>query len=359
MRNLTFFFILAFLISAGCQTGYYTSKDYKSVLKIDSHVHINSAKGFFEDQAVKDNFKLISLNVDHSDSASVKKQLDWALASLKKYPGTVFYGATFYFDTTGWGSEAWSKRTIADLSNNISGGAVSVKLWKNIGMTERDKTGKFIMIDDPLLKPVIDFIVSEHLAVTGHLGEPRNCWLPLNEMTVSSDSSYFAENPKYHMFLHPEYPSYDDQINARDHLLELHPDLTFIGCHLGSLEWNVDELAKRLDKFPNMAVDMAARICHLQFQSAKDRDRVRNFCIKYQDRLLYGTDLSDDGNSDRGHVSGWIHDTWLDDWKYFTSDEKMTSDKFRGTFEGLQLPKEVVRKIYSENAIKWYKLNIK
>ena len=57
-------------------------------------------------------------------------------------------------------------------------------------------------------------------------------------------------------------------------------------------------------------------------------------------------------------LSKWIHDTWIDDWKYFTSNEEMTSDKFRGTFEGLQLPREVIRKIYSENAITWYKLKI-
>ena len=359
MKTLTIFFIVSLLAFTGCQTNYYTSEDYQSVLKIDAHVHINSDKGFFEDQAMQDNFRLITLNVDHSDSNSVKQQLDWALISKQKYPGKTFYSGTFYFDTAGWGTSVWSRKAIAHLNNNISGGAVSVKLWKNIGMTERDKNGKFIMIDDPALKPVIDFIISKNLPITGHLGEPRNCWLPLSEMTVSSDSSYFAENPKYHMFIHPEYPSYEDQINARDHLLELHPDLKFIGCHLGSLEWNVDELAKRLDKFPNMVVDMAARICHLQYQSAKDRGRVRNFCIKYQDRLLYGTDLSDNGSTVREKVAKWVHETWLDDWKFFTSKERMTSDKFRGTFEGLHLPKEVVRKIYSENAIKWYKLAVK
>lgn len=161
------------------------------------------------------------------------------------------------------------------------------------------------------------------------------------------------------MFLHPDYPSYEDQINARDHLLELHPDLKFIGCHLGSLEWNVDELAKRLDKFPNMAVDMAARICHLQYQSAKDRKKVRDFCIKYQDRLLYGTDLSVNESDSRKRDSTWVHKTWIDDWRYFTTKDTMTSDMFRGKFEGLQLPKEVVRKIYFENAIRWYKLKIK
>jgi hypothetical protein len=351
--------IFTALVFAGCQGKYYNENDYNSVLKIDSHVHLSTNKGIFEDQAFKDNFLLLTLNVDHSDSLAVKNQFVSAIKSVQQHPGKVFYSAAFYFDTTAWGTDKWSKRTISDLNKNISGGAVSVKLWKNIGMTERDKNGKFIMVDDPGIKPVIDFIISKNLPITGHLGEPRKCWLPLNEMTVRSDSSYFAENPQYHMFLHPEYPSYEDQINARDHLLELHPDLKFIGCHLGSLEWNVDELAKRLDKFPNMAVDMAARICHLQYQSSKNREKVRDFCIKYQDRLLYGTDLSDTDAGGSAKLSDWVHTTWLDDWNYFTSKKVMTSDKFKGTFEGLELPKEVIRKIYSENAIKWYKLDIK
>ena len=359
MKTKIAFLIFAALTLAGCQNRFFANEDFKSVLKIDSHVHINSDKGFFEDQAINDNFILITLNVDHSDSNLVKQQLDYAVLSSKKYPGKVFYGATFFFDTAGWGTDNWSRKVISHLDSNISGGAVSVKFWKNIGMTERDRNGKFIMVDDPALKPVIDFIISKNLPVTGHLGEPHNCWLPLNEMTVRSDSSYYAHNPQYHMFLHPEYPSYADQINARDHMLEMHPDLTFIGCHLGSLEWNVDELAKRLDKFPNMAVDLSARICHLQYQSAKDRERVRNFCIKYQDRLLYGTDIGFSGSGDPEKFKKQVHETWLDDWKYFTSKDEMTSNKFKGKFEGLQLPREVVDKIYSRNAIKWYKLNIK
>ena len=359
MKNNIPVFLISLLMVA-CQSNYYSLNDYNSVPKIDSHVHIDGDKSYFEEQAVKDNFILLTLMVDHSDSLAVNKQLMAAINSKMKFPGKVFYAAAFYFDTTSWGTEAWSRNAIKHLDHNItSGGAVSVKLWKNIGMTERDKNGKFIMIDDPGLKPVIDFIVSKNLPVTGHLGEPKNCWLPLNEMTVSGDSSYYAENPQYHMFLHPEYPSYEQQIEARDHLLELHPDLKFIGCHLGSLEWNVDELAKRLDKYPNFAVDMAARICHLEYQSAKDRNKVRDFIIKYQDRLMYGTDLSDNDNSDWAKLAGWAHSTWIDDWKYFTSGDKMVSDKFKGTFEGLQLPKEVIGKIYFENANKWYKLNLK
>ena len=348
--------IVIMVLVVGCQGNFYSEKDFPALLKIDSHVHLNSDKGYFENQAAKDNFLLITLNVDISDSVLVKKQHEFAIFSTKKYLGKVFYSATFCFDTIGWGTNDWSKKVISHLADNISDGAVSVKLWKNIGMSLKDKNGRFIMIDDPGLKPVIEFIISRKLPITGHLGEPRNCWLPLNEMTVRGDSSYYAENPKYHMFLHPEYPSYKDQINARDHLLELYRDLKFIGCHLGSLEWDVDELAKRLDKFPNMAVDMAARICHLQFQSAKNREKVRNFCIKYQERLLYGTDLSDDGTNDGVGLAKYVHETWINDWKYFTTDNEMSSDNFKGKFIGLQLPKEVVRKIYCTNAIRWYKL---
>jgi predicted TIM-barrel fold metal-dependent hydrolase len=358
MKLKVLFPLLFSLLISGCDSQYYSEKDYPLLLKIDSHVHINSDKGYFEEAAKKDNFILITLNVDHSDSAGLNKQLDYAILSVRSNPGRVFYGPSFLFDTTGWGTDVWSEKVISYLDRSIFPGAVTVKIWKNIGMTVRDRSGRFIMVDDPGLDPVIEFIKSKGLPITGHLGEPRNCWLPFNKMTVSSDSSYFAEHPEYHMFLHPEYPSYEDQIRVRDHLLEKHPDLKFIGCHLGSLEWNVDSLALRLDKYPNMAVDMSARICHLQYQSAKDRKRVRDFCIKYQDRLLYGTDSGDDGESDPEKFRKDMHAVWLDDWNYFTSDKEMTSDKFRGKFTGLKLPKEVVDKIYRGNAINWYKLKL-
>ena len=61
-------------------------------------------------------------------------------------------------------------------------------------------------------------------------------------------------------------------------MLEKHPDLQFIGAHLGSLEWSVDELAKRLNKFPNMAVDMAARISHLQYEAKLTGKECMTFC---------------------------------------------------------------------------------
>ena len=68
-------------------------------------------------------------------------------------------------------------------------------------------------------------------------------------------------------------------------MLEKHPNLTFVGAHMGSLEHDVDELAGRLDKFPNMSVDLAARIGQVFYQTIHDREKVGSFFIKYQDRL--------------------------------------------------------------------------
>lgn len=350
--------LLITIMALSCQKKHYTEKDFSSVLKIDSHIHINSDDGVFEEQAAADNFILITLNVDHGDSAIIRDQFNHAVLSARKHPGRVFFGPTFLFDTAAWGTEEWSRKIISQLESDISAGGITVKIWKNIGMTVRDRSGKFIMVDDPGLDPVINFIKSKNIPVTGHLGEPRNCWLPLKDMTVRSDSNYFAGHPEYHMFLHPEYPSYEDQINARDNFLKRNPDLTFIGCHLGSLEWNVDSLALRLDRYPNMAVDISARTCHLQYQSAKDRKRVRDFCIKYQDRLLYGTDVVYSGDGNPEGFKTRMHNEWMDDWKYFATDSEMTSDLFDGEFTGLQLPKEVIDKLYRENAVKWYKLKI-
>ncbi|MFQ6116022.1 MAG: amidohydrolase family protein, partial [bacterium] len=198
------------------------------------------------------------------------------------------------------------------------------------------------------------YLAKKKIPVVGHLGEPKNCWLPVEEMTVNNDKEYFKAHPEYHMYVHPEFPSYEDQIHAIERRLERHPDLKFIGAHLGSLEWSVNELAKRLDKFPNMAVDFAHRMGHIQYQSIRDREKVQDFFIQYQDRLIYGSDLKADGTDAPEDLKKRLQETWLSHWKYFTTDEMMTAPEVNGEFRGLALPREVVEKIYRTNAEKWF-----
>lgn len=188
------------------------------------------------------------------------------------------------------------------------------------------------------------------------MGEPQNCWLPLEQMIVNNDIEYFKEHPQYHMYNYPEMPSYEEQISARDRMLEKNPKLTFMGAHMASLEHDVDELSKRLDKYPNMSVDLAARIGQVFYQTIEDREKVRNFFIDYQDRLLYATDMSDGGERNHDQLQQELHDTWLLDWQFLATDDWMTSDRVNEKFQGLKLPKEVIDKIYAKNARKWLKI---
>jgi predicted TIM-barrel fold metal-dependent hydrolase len=234
----------------------------------------------------------------------------------------------------------------------MAAGASGIKIWKNIGMELLDSTGRYIMVDDPVFKPVFDYIEDNDIIVMGHCGEPKNCWLPLEEMTVKGNRDYYTQNPQYHMYLHPEAPSYEEQIEARDNLLEQHPRLRFIGAHLASLEWSVDELAKHLDRFPNASVDMASRINHLQYQSITNREGVRDFIINYQDRILYATDRSiRPNNTDLESLKEGVLNRWKNEWIFLATDSTFRSPMIDNEMiMGLQLPREVIDKIYFANA---------
>lgn len=329
------------------KASFYTLDDFTQVPKIDAHVHIRTYDTAFVRQAGMDNFRLLSIVVD--EDPGIEAQQQYAIYQMKKHPEIVSFATTF--SVKDFDSGDWARQTIDSLQQSIKDGAIAVKVYKNIGMELKDRQGSSVMIDNPKFRPVWNFLMQAHIPVIGHLGEPKNCWLPVEQMTIDSDKRYYTRHPEFHMYLHPEFPSYDNQVAARDHMLEQNPQLTFIGAHLGSLEWSTDELAKRLDRFPNMAVDLAARISHLQLQAMKDRKKVQDFFIKYQDRLLYGTDRIAEDPVSPDEFNSFVHQAWLNDWQFFCTEDTMRSKSFDGVFKGLNLPKDVVDKIYYTNAV--------
>jgi len=350
-KNLILPLFASLLIS--CSSNYYGIDDFQKVEKIDAHYHIYSAENNTIEQAQNDNFKILAINTFSDNCKRVNDIQKQSSEIRNNFPADFAYTTTFCLD--GWNDSTWVKNTILWIDQCIAEGAISVKVWKNIGMEFRDNDSILIMIDDPKFDPIFKHIAEIGIPLVGHLGEPKNCWLPFEEMTTKNDSNYFANNPKYHMYLHPEFPSYEEQMAARDRMLDKNPNMIFVGCHLASLEWSVDELAAWLDKYPNTAVDMAARMGQLFYQTYENRDRVREFFIKYQDRILYGTDIIDRGQ-EKESFQNRMHETWLTDWEYLVTDHKMTSSLIDGEFRGLKLPKEVVDKIYAANTKMYYKI---
>jgi hypothetical protein len=120
--------------------------------------------------------------------------------------------------------------------------------------------------------------------------------------------------------------------------------------HLASLEWSIARLADFLDRFPDASVDLAARMGHLQGQAIHDREAVRDFMLRYQDRLLYGSDLSVSRGQSDADFAAEAEATWRADWRFLVTDDWQRSADLDRAFRGLALPAEVVDKLYRHNA---------
>ncbi|MFC1607916.1 amidohydrolase family protein [Candidatus Latescibacterota bacterium] len=330
-------------------------KGESPLTRIDSHAHIYpdlldaTLEKTFVDMLDSQNIKWLNICTRIDSGVNLKKRIAIAQELHSRYPDRIFWATSF--DISDFGTVEWEKNALDCISDGINHGAVAVKVWKEIGMVLRDDDGSYVMIDDPRFEPLWTLLESRDVTLVAHLGEPRNCWLPVDSMTVDGDRNYFKNNPQYHAYLHPEIPHYWKQIEARDDLLTRHPNLRVVGCHLGSLEFDTDELAKRLDKYSNFAVDTAARISHFKVQ---DAEKVRNFLIKYQDRILYGTDIGIRNSGSFANDFERIRNIYTEDYRYFSTDGDFESPASGEKVRGLALPPEVLEKIFHTNYMKWY-----
>lgn len=326
----------------------YTTADFAGLRKIDAHVHVNVQDDAFMDQAKADNFELLSINVDYPAFPSLADQARVAHHYVAADPLRFHYATTF--SMKGFGAPDWAARTNALIDAEVRRGAVAVKVWKNVGMVERDADGQLIFIDNPGFDPVFDHLAATGTPLIAHQGEPYNCWLPLDQMTTRNDRLYFTAHPEYHMYLHPEMPTYQALMARRDAMVARHSDLSVVGAHMASLEWNVDEAAKFLDAHPNAVIETAARMAQIQYQSVRDYAKVRAFFIKYQDRILYGTDLTLNPGEDAQAFRHSAHAVWSSDWAYLATDESQRIEDIDADAKGLALPRSVIDKIYYANA---------
>lgn len=351
MRGLAWAILLAGLVataSTRAELPPYQEAGFAKVEKIDTHVHLHGTLPTFMSRAASDNFRLLTINVNYSDFPPLPQQHRDALALRTAYPDRVAFATTF--DAAGSDRPGWEQGVERQLIDALDAGAVAVKVWKDIGMQQRDADGRAVMIDDPRFTPIFRMLEERGTVVLGHLGEPRNAWLPLSEMTVKGDREYFKEHPQYHMATHAEWPAYEEQIAARDRMLDRHPKLRFVGVHLASLEWSIDRITAFLNRYPNASVDVAARLSHLQLQASIDREKVRRFFNQFQDRILYATDIGCQGPQEDSACAAQADETWRDDWRFLSSADLLRSAEFAASFRGLALPRDVIDKIYSGNA---------
>jgi predicted TIM-barrel fold metal-dependent hydrolase len=247
----------------------------------------------------------------------------------------------------------WQDEAIAALDADFANGAIACKVWKNVGMELRKPDGTFAMPDDPIFDPIYEYLAARNKTLLTHIAEPIACWQPLTG--DNPHMRYYRDNPEWHMYNRPEYPSHAQLIAARDNLVAKHPRLRVVGAHLGSLEFDVDEVAARLQKFPNFAVDISARLIDLAIQPSA---KVRDFFLRHPDRLLFGTDVvmrerpSAMSAQARQPALTRLREHYESHFAYF-NDDKQVAVRDRVT-TGLKLPSDILEQFYVKTARAWY-----
>ncbi|MGH9723667.1 MAG: amidohydrolase family protein [Candidatus Acidiferrales bacterium] len=319
---------------------------FAAIEPIDTHTHAFHNDPAFAAMLTRLHLHLLDIIVadDHNIFRSLVTERASARAFIAGTDGHAILCTTF--DPFSFEKPGFAGRAIQQINDDFSRGAVAVKIWKNIGMEIKKTDGTYVMPDDPIFEPIYQDIAAHHKTLIAHLAEPSSCWEPPNPQ--SPDYSYYKENPQWYMYLHPDHPSKQTILSARDHLLEMNPKLRVVGAHLGSMETDLDEIAAHFDRYPNFAVDTAARMEYLMIQP---REKARAFLIKYQDRVLYGTDSEFLVNESAADALKDWQDTYARDWKFLATDEML--DYHGRKIEGLKLPPSVLKKIFHDNAVQW------
>jgi predicted TIM-barrel fold metal-dependent hydrolase len=316
---------------------------------IDSHAHVVHIDPRFIGMLERWHLHLVDIVVADDKNPELEpflQQREDTYAFVKASHGHAVFCTTF--DPYKFSNPNFAQDAISGLNRDFARGAVAVKIWKNVGMEIKDSSGKYIMPDNPRLEPIYKDISAHNKTLIAHLAEPDVAWGVHTPNDISNDAHYYAKHPEWRMDKIPGAPTKKAILTARDHLLEMNPHLRVVGAHLGSMESDVDLIAQRFDRYPNFAIDTAARVTHLTVQPTA---KVRNFLLKYQDRVLYGTDLGfGKQNNAETAVKKW-QAQYARDWRYFATTDRF--DYEGREVQGLGLPQSVLRKIFHDNALHW------
>ena len=223
------------------------------------------------------------------------------------------------------------------LEESFALGAKGLKFHKSFGLHYRYKDGKLMQVDDPKLDPVWEMCAKHKRPVVIHIADPAAFFEPLDRFNERWHE--LNSNPGW-LFYGEKFPKRQDLLDQLHRVIAKHPKTTFINTHFGNNAEDLAAVADKLDKYPNMFIDIDARISELGRQPYT----ARRFFIKYQDRIMFGTDTTPRRNAFR------IYYRFLEtDDEYFDSSASHHPQGFWNIY-GLYLPKEVLEKVYMTNA---------
>ncbi|MEX2231101.1 MAG: amidohydrolase family protein [Cyclobacteriaceae bacterium] len=234
----------------------------------------------------------------------------------------------------------FGRKEAQKLEQAVQLGVRGLKISKVLGLTVKDKSGKVVPVDDPRIDPIWAKCGELGIPIVIHVSDPVAFHTPIDRFNERYDELGAHPNWSYYG---DQYPYSKEDILAQLYrVIERHPETIFVSTHLGNLAEDLGRVSKWLDKYPNMYVDIDARISELGRQPYT----ARKFMIQYQDRVLFGTDTRP--NAEAYQVYYRFLET---DDEYF-DPSKSHHQQGRWMIYGIFLPDDVLEKIYNKNAMK-------
>jgi uncharacterized protein len=306
---------------------------------IDVHNHVNDAMGIRGEQmAAADVVRLM----DHANLKQIViltgmwgDKLQGVLDKMvKPYPDRFVV-----FTQVDWSKiddADFSAEMVKQLDDAVHRGARGLKVLKDLGLGVRDKSGKFVAIDDPRIDPVWEECGRLGIPVAIHSTDPEAFFAQTDKYNERYEE--LMRNPSW-SFYGPQFPSKEKLLEERNHIVAKHPRTTFIALHVANWPENLDAVSTWLRTYPNMMVEFGAREAELGRQPR----RSRQFFTDFQDRILFGTD-SEPKEKMYANYFRWLEtgDEYFDYWD--------SPGQGRWKIYGMELPDNVLEKVYHLNA---------
>ncbi len=316
---------------------------------IDFHVHasgLNSKQAYDNVIALMDTIgmgAIVNLNAGTGDS------LDAVLKAGEPYKDRVANFITF--NANGINEPGWSEKFAAEMERAFKAGALGMKVSKALGLVTKNPDGSFIQADDPRLDPIWAMLAKHDKPVMIHLGDSIGRFYPIGPKNERYEAGLWRRPGDTSQNYYVTGPKHEVIEKARENMHRKHPKTRFVNAHLAMLYYDPEKLAKFLDTYPNADVEISATVQDL----GRAPRMWREFLIKYQDRVLMGSD----GNQNRKPDDFWTpHWRYLETYdEYFPHPAQIRTEggspgHGRWHISGVGLPDSVLRKIYFENALR-------
>ena len=316
---------------------------------IDFHVHGRSLTSAADYEKMIRLMDETGLGVLCNMDGGFGKTFDHNIKVGEPYKDRIIHFARVDFQ--GINEKGWSEKAAAELDRCFRNGAHGLKINKVLGLELKNPDGAYIQSDDPRFDPIWEMCAKHNKPVMIHTSDSYGRFLAIGPENERYEAGLWRSNTEgnYYKTGHPA-PGVIEK--ARENMHAKHPKTRFVNAHIAMLYYDMDKVAAFLDKYPNADVEISAAVQDL----GRAPLMIRKFFLKYQDRILFGSD----GNPNRG-----VEEFWAPHWRFLeTFDEHFdhpaqirseTGAPLHGRWRisGIGLPDDVMRKVYYGNALRY------